>query len=453
MRLVTQPSTQQAMDITLDPTPRGWPGLVHGHNTSDRAERFREQLGLSTNKPIIMTGHQAQLWHPGILAKLFAAKSLADRVGAEFAWLVVDMDNNDALSLRVPARVGEGPMQDVLVDFVPPAKRGVKKPTGLTAAVSPAAIDLGAGARPATDEIAHRLELIHEALTRHAGEASVARQVTNALFDMLRDVIETPKVVYPSDFMKTEFFDEIRSLASGDPGGFAGGFNDSVDNVPDSGVAKVSLPSEELPMWRIDDRGRRQRARAGDARGHETLLPGGLLMTGMMRAAGCDLFIHGTGGRSYEPINDQWLTPMLEQVLAPFTTVTATLHMDFGDEGTVTQQEARNARWRAHHARHQPSMLGDEMLQSRKMDLVGEIDALPMRSPARGTKYAEMQGLLGEMRREHSGEIQELDREAGLAERRAAEHRLRTDRTWSCALHSPGRLAELARAIDAAMGA
>lgn len=450
---MTQPSTQQAMDITLDPTPRSWPGLVHGHNTSDRARRFREQLGLSTNKPIIMTGHQAQLWHPGILAKLFAAKSLADRVGAELAWLVVDMDNNDALSLRVPARVGEGSMQDVLVDFVPASKRGVKKPTGMTEAVTPAEIDLGASAQSATDEIAHRLGLIHEALALHAGEASVARQVTNALFDMLRDVIETPKVVYPSDFMKTEFFDEIRSLASEDPGGFAGGFNDAVDSVPGSGVAKVSLPSEELPMWRIDERGRRQRARAGDARSHETLLPGGLLMTGMMRAAGCDLFIHGTGGRGYEPINDRWLTPMLGQELAPFTTASATLYMDFGDEGTVTQQQARDARWRAHHARHQPAMLGEDELQSRKMGLVGEIDALPMQSRQRGAKYAEMQGLLGEMRREHSSEIQEMEREAGLAERGAAEHRLRTDRTWSSALHSPGRLAELSKAIDDAMGA
>ncbi|GAB5496563.1 MAG: hypothetical protein Phyf2KO_16430 [Phycisphaerales bacterium] len=450
---MTQPSTQQAIDITLDPTPRSWSSLVQGHNTRDRAKRFREQLGLSTNKPIIMTGHQAQLWHPGILAKLFAAKSLADRVGGELAWLVVDMDNNDALSMRVPARVGEGPMQDALVDFVPAANRGVKKPTGMTQAVAPAEIELGAGAKPATDEIAHRLELIHEALTRHAGEASVARQVTHALFDILRDVIETPKVVYPSDFMKTEFFDEIRSLASDDPGGFAGGFNDAVDHVPGSGVAKVSLPGEELPMWRIDERGRRQRARAGDARSHETLLPGGLLMTGMMRAVGCDLFIHGTGGRSYEPINDQWLTPILGQELAPFTTATATMYMDFGDEGTVTQQQARDARWRAHHARHQPSMLGEEELQSRKMELVGEIEALPMRSGARGAKYTQIQELLTDMRRAHTGEIQELEREAGLIQRRAAEHRLRTDRTWSCALYSPNRLAELARAIDDAMGA
>ncbi|MCA9274359.1 MAG: hypothetical protein KDA31_15085, partial [Phycisphaerales bacterium] len=77
----------------LDPEPTSWANLIT-HNTSERATRFREQLGLPTDKPIIMTGHQAQLWHPGILAKLFAAQSVASQVGGVVVWLIVDMDTN-----------------------------------------------------------------------------------------------------------------------------------------------------------------------------------------------------------------------------------------------------------------------------------------------------------------------------------------------------------------------
>ena len=47
------------------------------HNDSAEARAFREQLGLPTDRPIVMSGHQAQIWHPGILSKYLAAIGLA----------------------------------------------------------------------------------------------------------------------------------------------------------------------------------------------------------------------------------------------------------------------------------------------------------------------------------------------------------------------------------------
>lgn len=446
-------ASQSSATIELEPEPSTWAGLLSAPNSSARTRRFREELGLPTDAPIIMAGHQAQLWHPGILAKLFAADALAKRTGARVVWLVVDMDNNDALTLRVPTRSGEGPMQRTTIDFTPTSMRGVQRPTGLMEAVQPAPIELGEGVEPASEAFASRLARTHEALSRHAGEASVARQVTRAFFELLSDVIETPAIVYPSDFVKTAFFEEIVSLASEDPGGFAGGFNEAVDAEPDSGVAKVSLAGEELPMWRIDERGRRHRARAADLKDRDSLLPGGLLMTGMMRAAGCDLFIHGTGGRKYEPINDQWLAPILEQKLAPFTTATASLTLQFGDGGVVTRQEAKRAVWEAHHARHQPAMLDEDALQRQKLELVRTIESHPRRSRERAERYGELLSLLETMRRAHAEALVEYRERAQEFSRRAFEMQLREDRTWSVVLHDPDDLRGLRDRIDRAFGA
>ncbi len=430
----------------LDPEPTSWAPLAR-RNTSDRAMRFREQLGLPTDMPIIMTGHQAQLWHPGILAKLYAAQSVAEQVGGVVVWLIVDMDTNEALSMRVPVRLAGGPLQDVTLDFMPKALRGGRQTTGAMPAVEPAPIELGAEMQPASDEIKERVERIRGALAAHADAPSVALQVTRALFDVLGDVAPVPTIISPARFVETDLYQEIHSMASRDPGHFSGTFNTSVLAVPDSGVAVVSLENEELPMWRLGERGRRVRARASDARRGDRLLPGGLLMTGLMRLAGCDLFIHGTGGRAYEPVNDRWLPGLIDAALAPYATATATAHLVFDEQQPVTQADAAHAAWLAHHAKHAPSLVGEQDAQRAKREIAARIEALPRHSQQRRALYEEMLAILERTRAAHAEEIARFEQKAEQTRLLAMEHRLRTDRTWSCALHSPERLTELREAI------
>jgi len=443
--LNSQASTS-SITTQLDPEPASWASLVT-HNTSQRAQKFREQLGLPADKPIIMTGHQAQLWHPGILAKLFAAQALAVRVGGVAVWLIVDMDTNEALSLRVPVRHAGGPMRDELFDFTPAEKRSARRTTGATPAVEPVPIHFGPEIAPATPEIAQRLERLRDAIAGNADASSIAIQATLAMFDALAEVTPSPVIVAPTRFAETELYREILSIAAEDPGHFSGSFNEAVDRVPDSGVAPVSLGHEELPMWRLDEQGRRVRARAGDARRDEPLLPGGLLMTGLMRLAGCDLFIHGTGGRSYEPVNDLWLPELIDGPLAPFVTATATMYLDFDDHEPATQQDAAHAAWLAHHARHDPSLLGEDEDERKKRELAARIESLPRHSRERRALYEEILAILERTRTEHAREIRQFEQDAERTKRLAMEHRLRTDRSWSAALHAPAKLEELGRAI------
>ncbi|MEC9372360.1 MAG: hypothetical protein VYC34_00885, partial [Planctomycetota bacterium] len=63
------PVASERIAITIEPAPARWTAP----RPADDAEstRFREQLGLPTGRPIVLTGHQAEFWHPGVLAKFF----------------------------------------------------------------------------------------------------------------------------------------------------------------------------------------------------------------------------------------------------------------------------------------------------------------------------------------------------------------------------------------------
>ena len=91
--------------------------------------RFRElarrELGFSA-APVVLTGHQPELFHPGVWLKNFAAHALARTLGGTGVNLVVDND-----TLKVPALRGPGAARTEIVPFDAPGEapyetRGVK---------------------------------------------------------------------------------------------------------------------------------------------------------------------------------------------------------------------------------------------------------------------------------------------------------------------------------------
>src|SRR5579864_8908961 len=100
------------IEITVRPEASTWGGLLRSRAPVDgRAQRFPEELGLPGDRPVIMSGHQAQVWHPGILAKLMAARSAAKLSAAAVAWLVVDQDDHEPWEIRYPVRRGDGRLE------------------------------------------------------------------------------------------------------------------------------------------------------------------------------------------------------------------------------------------------------------------------------------------------------------------------------------------------------
>ena len=71
------------------------------------------------SKPIILSGHQPTLFHPGVWLKNFLLSSLAKRVGGDGINLVIDADICRRCSIDVPARRGDSyALEDVPYDVV-----------------------------------------------------------------------------------------------------------------------------------------------------------------------------------------------------------------------------------------------------------------------------------------------------------------------------------------------
>ena len=86
-----------------------------------------------TAAPIILSGHQPQLFHPGIWYKNFLLSEFADRTCSHAINLVIDTDTIENVSIRVPSGSMDEPIQawvalDVTGERVPYEERAVADP-------------------------------------------------------------------------------------------------------------------------------------------------------------------------------------------------------------------------------------------------------------------------------------------------------------------------------------
>jgi hypothetical protein len=87
-----------------------------------RARAYHERFGLDLptpsdiDSPLILTGHQPEIFHPGVWVKNFAVDSIARRHGAIGLNLVVDHDLPKAVEIRVPHR-RSGTLKTERVEF------------------------------------------------------------------------------------------------------------------------------------------------------------------------------------------------------------------------------------------------------------------------------------------------------------------------------------------------
>lgn len=66
------------------------------------ADRWETSGAKASAEPPIYSGHQAQLWHPGILAKDLVAAYISQQYGIEARHLVVDQDAHSVWRIEFP---------------------------------------------------------------------------------------------------------------------------------------------------------------------------------------------------------------------------------------------------------------------------------------------------------------------------------------------------------------
>jgi hypothetical protein len=453
-----RPGDSQALAVR--PAAGAWGSLLR-HDTSAQATTMRRELGLPVDRPLIMTGHQVEFWHPGILAKYMAADAAARTLGAGTAWILVDQDAQPTVQVRYPARDAEG--------------RLVVRTREYSAA--------GASPLSPHDDIAPLvaagLANIEEAMSRHRDEPVLVRRAAGALRDLMMPLLsDEPACIFATELGKTTLFGALVERMRQDPEQLCATYNAAVARHPSAGVRSLVVNEVqdryELPLWHITPAGARQRMYAEllDEVPAEALAPRALLMTGLLRLAACDLFIHGTGGggadearEGYDRVTEEWLIAWLDmprESLAPATVVTATLRLPLSERPLPTRAEVAQSTWRAHHARHDPASIGDRGGAEYKRMLVASLSAMRREADGEGGRgaggasrerallFERLHDFLSAYREQHRDELAGLALEAGHLRRRLEESAILLDRTWPFPLYPGSSLQELRARIDEA---
>ncbi len=430
--------------------------------------QFREQLGLRADGPLVLSGHQADLWHCGILAKHFASLAVRDRLqrdgrtSARCAWLVVDQDEAGRRGLRIPVRDTGGALRDSWWAFAVERDDGLAR----TGAGMPAIDVMEWRAKPGeraahaciSDGIAATRSALNDA---RATSESWAEQASRAAGSLIRPVAESPNFIYESRISGTDFFRKIIDALSSCGTEFLRTYNASCRGVPDAGLRPLDESRGELPLWEVVG-GNRRRLFLSDLgkKDPASLAPRALLMTAIMRAAGCELFVHGTGGGIYDRATEAWvrawpvpLASILGEMggaLAPMVVATADVQLPLADAGLPDEADIARAVWLAHHARHDPALLGDFEAAKEKATLVQRIAERRRAGEHPVAEFGAMQALLRRMRTSKEAMLQQFTQSGVAFAAKRSESKRANDRSWSFALHPVASLGALRDAFAAA---
>lgn len=441
--------SDHAASLVIRPEVARWRAALRrvGRPAAWRAEARRE-LGLPDDRPVVMSGHQAGFWHPGILAKHFACVAIAREAGAFPAWVVVDHDANAPWRIAYPsARLGRErwDMLPGVRDDVPPASRSTIRAEDIRPPAS------------AFPFVSDGLARMASALARRADEPTLGAQFTAAVPDASDGLITGWNPRFATALARTSLFDRVVRRMAADPGACVAAYNRAVGNHPGARLRPLATtPRLELPLWRLEP-GRSRRAMFADeltSGSGADLAPRALLLTGLLRLALCDLFIHGLGGEVYDRATQEWLAAWEPipgaGVLALPGVVTATRYLPLGAEVPAPAEIAR-ASWLAHRAGHDPGVVEDAAAAARKRELV--------RMARHGTRaqrldaYRALHAFLREYRSSHARELERLSARADELSARRDAADVAYDRTWAFPMYPTGMLSGLRDEVEGAFGA
>jgi hypothetical protein len=410
----------------------------------------------------IATGHQAALWHPGILAKDIAMRVAADRCGGEAMHLVVDSDAHDVLRIDVPV-VRDGQLSVETVEL------GKTQPTVPTGMQPPADLARAAAALCDTrdqlgDELAVDLDRLIDAMRDDPGGGSLARQIAQITMRLMRPYVgDEVRIVYAGELMRRDDVATIAHAMLADARSCVDAYNRAVAQWPGVGMTPLAVERErvELPMWRLQWGRPRLRVFAdladstplfADELGNiiddvTSLAPRALLLTAIMRSRLCDLFIHGTGGYAYDRITEAWWQQWRGETLAPMALVTADVHLDF-DAPVADRDAVTAAQWWMHHLPHNVDRAADldNDLAREKRDILARMDDDRDRARRAGA-FQRLHAINARLQRDHPALIDDArkrlrDAALGLGNRRIAGRR-----DWSFAIYPPDKLLALAEKL------
>ncbi|MFM7050728.1 MAG: hypothetical protein ACKOYN_01145 [Planctomycetota bacterium] len=368
----------------------------------------RLELGLPTDRPIVMTGHQAGVWHAGIAEKFLFGAEIAARAGAALVHVVVDHDLNDASLVAYPALVA-GRLARLALERSP---RGA----GPNALRRPVRTMRSERAHEVPVEIEPALARIESAVAAERGRANLAMQMAHAANALLGPSVPVSHTLGATQLARTTFADMLRARFEGSRAAY---------NAAVAGERIAPVAADEVPFWTLDAKAGTRAPLVGSAAPGALLAPRALALTAIARSAACDLFIHGTGGARYDRAMEAWMSSVLgapaRGTLAPMAVATATRLAPLARFVPAFDPAATPDALRA----LEQDPFGDDGRTKRALRA-----AIAGTRAEKRAAFVSMRRAIERARAERATELNALRARVAANRDASAAHALATDRTW-----------------------
>lgn len=467
----------------------------------EAAAGFSAKLGVTVKTPgdpdelIVLTGHQPELYHPGVWIKDFLLQRLADESGATALDLVVDTDGFEAVAVSSPCMTPgvERCHQYLAVGAEDACFAGSAVPSGsdlddfcsaadsmLSSLPAPAVrrhfsafCGQLRGAAPDAESLGELITIARRRYEASAGtdylELPLTRLArTQAWMTFVADLAlsaERFSAAYNAELGEYRTVNKTRSAAQPFPDLAAGdgsvelplwrivaGHRRSVRVEPGAGgsVRIVDADGDSVVELPADGAGAVEALRASG----ELLAPKALALTLFARVLLCDLMIHGVGGGRYDRVTDGVCRRYFGVEPPAFVVASMTMYLPLGAH-IVTEEEVAAAKEQLNRLDHNPdALLGDVefdsvdeearavALAAEKTSLVAAIAAPGADKKLLGLRIrevnADLSSLLAPLKDELAVELASLESQFAASE-------ILTDRTYPFCFWSPEEVADKAR--------
>ncbi len=346
----------------------------------------------SPDAPLLITGHQPELSHPGVWVKNFALNGLARKLGGTPLNLIVDNDTLKSASLRFPDFPGHGPkagIQSVPFDRldgeVPYEDRHILDRELFRS--------FAERARPLTRCWGYEPLIEREWIDIDFREGTVGRRFTLARVGCERmwgcENLELPV----SRLAGTEAFARFAGHVLADLPRFRDVYNAAIrayrraNHVRSKNHPAPELPAGEAPFWERTATGRRKPASA--ASDPRLLRPRALTLTLFARVCLGDFFLHGIGGGKYDEVTDAIIRDYFGIDPPAYQVLSATLHLPLpGFPAAVADVKRADRLVRDLHWNPQRHLSEANRIRQEVVELVREREAVVAAEPPAADRTA-----------------------------------------------------------------
>jgi hypothetical protein len=370
-------------------------------------QEFRRQarleiLGDNSDRPLLITGHQPELFHPGVWVKNFAMHGLAKKINALPLHLIADHDTMKAATMMLPtwnewnaaAIRLEKWAYDEFETEQPWEKRKIRKPEQWAEFVQK------------VNESGKQWG--YEPLLTSLPKVSTEQAATwSTRFTVLRQHVEytwgcVNREVTVSAMSQSDSFQRFIQEIFENADRFRNTYNLAVMQyrtryrLRSHSHPVPNLAENELPFWVYDGN---QRHAASQNDFGRTLRPRALTLTLFARLCLGDLFIHGIGGGKYDEVTDTIIRNYFGIEPPAYQVMSATLHLPLPGFPATTNDLHRLHRQRRELDWEPDRQLEDPQasaLKRRKQELIAERSGNPVE---RRQRYRELLMVKHDLRR------------------------------------------------------